>query len=211
VQSNIFNGNAPTYPTSTNYLDVWDVGRTTGTSLYQYNAFLASIGRPIETTSAGDWTAQYNYFEGLNYGNDAHGEIDMIASSATNVNFTAQFNTVLSPASYGGGATALWYVSSGFANGQTFGTVNLKNNTEVINLFGGIGGIVMISVADAEFSNNPVTTANILNNYIDPTGSFFCYLNNGTTITTTNMSGNINLTDGSSISDFTAANCHGHH
>ena len=69
----------------------------------------------------------------------------------------------------------------------------------------------MISVADAEFNYNPVTTANILNNYIDPTGSFLCYSNNGTTITTTNMSGNINLTDGSSISDFTAANCHGHH
>jgi hypothetical protein len=211
VQNNVFNGNAPIYPNIPNYLDVWDVGRTTGTSLYQYNAFIASIGRPIETTSGGDWVAQYNYFEGLNYGSDAHGEIDMIASAATNVNFTAQFNTVLAPANYGGGATALWYVSAGQANGQTFGTVNLKNNTEVINLFGGAGGKVMISVADAEFSSNPVTTVNILNNYVDPTGSFFCYLNNGTTIGTTNMTGNINLTDGSTISDFTQATCHGHH
>ena len=211
VQNNVFNGNAPTYPTLANYLDIWDVGRTTGTSLYQYNAFIASIARPIETTSSGNWTAQYNYFEGLNYGNAAHGEIDMVASTATGVNMNVQFNTVLAPANYGGGATSLWYISSGSTNGQTFGTVNLKNNTEVVNLYNGSGGTVVISVADSEFGYNPVATANIANNYIDPTGAYLCYSNAGTTITTTNMSGNINLTDGSSISDFTAANCHGHH
>lgn len=208
VQNNVFNDNAPTYPTAANYLDVWDVGRTTGTSLYQYNAFLASIGRPIETTSGGNWTAQYNYIEGLNYGSTAHGEFEMIASAAANVNFTAQFNTILNPADYGGGATAIWYISAGQPNGQTFGTVNLNNNTTVINLFGGAGGSVVVSVADTEFAANPVTTANILNNYLDPTGSFFCYLN---AITNINMAGNINLTDGSSIIDFSKTNCHGHH
>ena len=209
VQNNVFNDNAPTYPTAPNYLFVWDVGRTTGASLYQYNAFLASIGRPIETTSGGDCVAQYNYFEGLNYGSEAHGEIEMIASAATNVNFTAQFNTSLNPADYGGGATALWYVSAGQDNGQTFGTVNIKNNTSAINLYKGLGGTTMMA-ADTVFAANPVTTANILNNYIDPTGLLGCY-SNGTTITTINMYGNINLLDGSSISDFEKTNCHGHH
>lgn len=106
----------------------------------------------------------------------------------------------------------MWYVSSGSTNGQTFGTVNLENNTTVINLYGGSTGTVAVSVADAEFAYNSVTTANILNNYIDPTGAFFCYSNaNGVTITTINQSGDINLLDGSSISDFTQSTCHGHH
>ncbi len=210
VQNNVFNDNAPTFPTLTNYFDVWDTYRTSGTSLYQYNAFLASIGRPIETASAGNWTAQYNYFEGINYGNATHGEIEIMGSTGTNVNFTSEFNTSLMPANYGGGATSIWYISDGSTNGQTFGTVNLENNTNVTNLFGGSGGSVVVSVADTEFAYNPVTTANILNNYIDPTGSFFCYVNS-TTATTTNVVGNINLTDDSTISDFTQANCHGHH
>lgn len=106
VQNNVFNGSAKIYPTLGNYFILFDVYRSTGTSLFQYNAFLDNIARPLETTSSGNWVAQYNYFEGLNYGNVAHGEFTMFASSATGVNVTAQFNTSLNPTDYGGGATS---------------------------------------------------------------------------------------------------------
>jgi hypothetical protein len=211
VRNSQFNGVAQIYPRLGNYFDIFDA-RSTGASLYQYNVFHQSIGRPISTTSSGDWTAQYNFIEGVNYGNAAHGEVELIGSTSLTNNLTIEYNTSLAPADYGGGMTATWYISSGNTNGQKFGTVNINNNTAVINLFGGKAGKVVVSAALAEFGYDPVTTANILNNYVDPTGAYLCVVNaDGVPIGTTNMNGNVNLLNGSSISNMTPATCYGHH
>jgi hypothetical protein len=212
VQDCQFNGMAPTYPAIGNFISVFDA-RPAGTSLYRYNVFHQSVARPISTTSPSDWTARYNYIEGVDYGNSAHGEVELIGSTSLTNNLTIEYNTFLAPANYGGGMTTTWYISSGNANGQKFGSVNVNNNTTAINLFGGKAGKVVVSSALLEFAwNNTVSTANILNNYIDPTGAYLCLVNiDGTPIGTLNMSGNTNLLNGSTIADMTQATCYGHH
>jgi hypothetical protein len=217
VINNVFDDNATTYPGISNVFDVRDVYRSTGSSLYEYNAFLHSIGQTIQSASTGVWVAQYNYIEGLNYGSGVHGEVTMFAGAASPpTNVTINYNTFLEPPSYGGGMTTTYYISSGAGGYPTFGTVNIENNTTVINLYGGNGGSVAVAAALAEFARDQVTTANVLNDYIDPTGSYFCIkdASSGNIWGTANVSGNINLLNGSPITttdNFNTTACYGHH
>lgn len=72
--------------------------------------------------------------------------------------------------------------------------------------------VVAYSVAAAEVGYTDITNFTLTANYIDPTGSFHCFLDaaGGGTRPSPTMSGNVNLLDSSSISDMTDANCHGH-
>lgn len=108
------------------------LGASTPTTnpIVRYNLFRNTNDRIQYVYGA---TIQYNYFEGLNWNTENHGEWTIFAAhNAGNVPVNFQYDTVLQPDTYVGGWTALVYLSSG-DSGSTWTTVNTDHNVFLTN------------------------------------------------------------------------------
>jgi hypothetical protein len=126
------------------------------------------------------------------------GSVSPCTSNCTQGSFTFAYNTILAPNNWGGGTAGITLYEG--VTGTTISTLNVNNNTVVANRTAGASGngAVTFSTVGVQIAYVDVTTANINQNYLDPTGSFFCN-SSESTISTLNFSGNVNLTDGSAV------------
>lgn len=165
---------------------------------FEHNDVEWTNGRFVSFGSSGAYTLRYNYLEGMAYTGAKHGENELAGASS---NYDAEFNTVLIPAS-----TPIPANTATFAPVIGYGTgamplVTVSNNVVVINKAGGAGGkfangYALYAVQNAEHS---VGILNINNNWIDPSGAYFCSNSIGSAIGAFNETGNVNLLDGSSV------------
>lgn len=208
---NYFDGNCTNFPdTATNAF----ISAITPTFLAQYNAFINSTGS-YTSTGAGtvSRTDQYNYGEGMvcsTNGIHAAWTSAQGAQNDTMTLFQVSFNTFMSYPipSTEIGITAINEVSSnGHITPYTVTTLNIDHNTYVANKVSSgspqdtVGFMITINKIT-------VTTANILTNFFDCTGTFGAYAQvTSPTIGTLNFTGNKSLLDNSTV---TTSVCFGH-
>jgi hypothetical protein len=204
----------------TTLIDCIAVTSSVVTVLSQYNAYSNAWARYWSGPPTGTCTFQFDYYEGEKGGAYGHGEV---MQGICGGGIVQKFTTFLEPAyaAYAGsdntGVWAPYYLTS--APATPIPLFDLENNTIVINAVGGVlgpGTSLVSTGADLNYGSTWAwTTATFMNNYIYPVGAFFCYGGNSgnpsaASIGTLTHSGDINMSDGSSISDFTLATCHGH-
>lgn len=207
MTNNTFDGGSPSLFHVISFLQFL----SSGTVADSYNAYLRVGGHFHRLATAGNVTTKYNYGEGMCYSPcPQHGEWDILLFTGTMAHLTYNYNTFLEPSAVNQVAmTTTFYISGGNANGSSITLADIQANTVAINL---TSGTVTVSSAAIEWGYISVVTSNVLYNYIDPTGAQFCFLDagGGGTRTTITYTGNINLRDGSPISNANTSNCHGH-
>jgi hypothetical protein len=116
---------------------------------------------------------------------------------------TYSFNTVLQPNNVmADGGTAAFYLS----NGQSGGTIlegQVDHNTSVVNLNGDNGGVT-VSAASAETSYDNYGSVLFQQNYMDPTGAYFCFVSTGNETFQSQpvFTGNVNMINGRAINGY---------
>lgn len=212
VWNNVFDGNYPAFTAS--LVGTFEDNRTSGTGTFLYNAFINSPSRPINGSSTGDLDIAFNYFDGWVFTPGEHGEVAgyFVPANSTMQNTTYQFNTVLTPSNApASSGTTSFYISSGRANGAMYVNSIVNNNTIVTNL-NNVSVTIASSVATLGYGTYVNFTAT--QNYVDPTGSYYCFQSGGSPVANVIFSGNVNLRDGSAVTGFAGtpgATCAGHH
>jgi hypothetical protein len=199
-EHNYVDGNQQQFPTSLIGLIVPFVqGRMT----VKYNAFLNSPARPVVSIDTGPLVFAYNYWEGWVYQpSDGHGEVvlNYLGDDKTQSSIKYSFNTGLEPSAVCSCGTAVWYPTGGGTN-SSIGKVVVDHNTSVVNLN---NGQVTVAAASAETSYNTYGSVTFRQNYMDPTGSYECFISVGNPTYTTSplFTGNVNMIDGQTVNDF---------
>jgi hypothetical protein len=158
-----------------------------GPRTVQYNAFIHQPGRIIQgTENCGGYIQwmQYNYVEGFVYqhgGGGEHGEFKEFGvgcAGAVVVQF--DYNTLLQTqyvdAGVSEGSDSSFYYSAGSTAKSVTFTGNILNNVFVTNINPNYYPYWTTASAAISFAyNNYGSSTKINNNYIDPTGSAFCF------------------------------------
>lgn len=202
-------------------LDYNPQSSTTGVqqATFQYNAFLGCPARCVEAGLYGNFTWDFNYVEGMVYGSvvNYHGEPFFVGVPVgeTLAALNVDYNTYLEPANVSSGGTALVTPVELGANCLTcvVTTTNVYHNVEVANLTNSSSlsgsGLGTMSVAGVGLYYANYGTVNLGYNFIDPTGSLYCFVNStsqtgGANPTTVNFTTNTNvdLVNGSYLNAF---------
>jgi hypothetical protein len=200
-EHNYVDGLAKQYPTSLIGLIVPFVQ---GAMVMKYNAFLHSPARPITSGDEGPLVFAYNYWEGWVYQpSDGHGEvvINYLGDNKNQPSTTYSFNTALEGNDVCSGCgTSVWYPTGGGQN-TTIGVVVIDHNTSIVNTH---EGEKTVAASAAETSYDTYGSVTFEQNYTDPTGSYACFLSesNPTYLTQPVFTGNVNMINGSAITDF---------
>jgi len=156
-----------------------DVTGVSNVSL-QYSNFRNISCRIINTDngSTASVNLRYNYLEGLGAGNGCHGETVEYNSATTVVMHRESYNNYYEPVSFGGD-TSFAYVTSGApgpAGPGAMTTARLSHNVMITRPTAG-GGVTVSGAlwVDTSF-NNTISSLTMLNNWIDPAGSYFAIL-----------------------------------
>ena len=212
IQYNYFNDAKPASQSVLNlaYVDLPSqaaVGSSSNKILIQYNAFIHGPVRMVGSNTCSDLYWRYNYAEGMVYNNSGeHGETILSGcNSSTQKNQVWEYSTFLQP-------------STTFQNGTTGvnGVVTANEAGGVIQNFT-FDHMVQVANIDASTGHAPVGTVGVeginpsgftstgfptlTNNWLDPTGAYFCFYNTegGTWTTAPVETENLNLRDGSAI------------
>ncbi|MBV9288994.1 MAG: hypothetical protein JO288_14460 [Hyphomicrobiales bacterium] len=205
---NTLYGNPWALPTTWQAMVLVYGGKAPGT--FEHNDVEWSNGRFVSFGSSGAYMLRYNYLEGMVYNGDLHGENEF-AGAAHNIDI--EYNTVLIPKA-GTPANTASFAPFAHYNGRV-ASVTVANNTIVVNKSNGT--LAKAANGSALYAQSPVAVGalTIANNWIDPSGAWFCNLfYGGATAETINEAGNVNLLDGSSVTGIHGLGqgeiCHGH-
>ncbi len=205
------------------------VSTLNGSMTVEYNAFLHGPGRFISyntcvgtaPTTCGDFTWEFNYGEGMIYQSFAeHGEMTFsnFGSAAMNAgdvqsNAIFSYSTWLEPLITGitgaAGSTSMIAPFVGAGAGPYTNTITntqVDHNTEVANSNSEMSASVTVSTLGVWLAYGYFTSVTIENNYLDPTGSYYCFSQpsggNGQGVGSATFLGNIDLLDGSAWNKF---------
>jgi hypothetical protein len=158
-----------------------------GPRTVQYNAFIHQPGRIIQgTRNCGGYTEwmEYNYIEGFVYvhGNSGeHGEFKEYGTGCAGaVVIQFKYNTLLQTkyvdAGVGEGSDSGFYYSAGSKYRAVTFTGTITNNTIITNVNPEYYPYWTTASAAVSFAyNNYGSNTKISDNYVDPTGSIFCF------------------------------------
>ena len=176
---NMVDGDYPAARSSQEF--IWD-NRTGVTGVWEYNVFLNCPQRCISMSPGlgvggvgPSIVFKFNYGEGWALQGGEHGEIyeSNPGGPLTVASMDNEFNTLVTPATApAGGATAMFF----FEQLGTINAVTVSHNTLIGNTHA--GGGVTDAAAAVELQTLHVVAFNAEGNYIDPTGTWFCFLNN---------------------------------
>ena len=206
---NTLRGNPWTFPTSWGAMVIVYGGNAPG--VFEHNDVEWTNGRFVAFGSSGAYTLRYNYIEGMVYNGGLHGENEF-AGAAQNIDI--EYNTVLIPAAGTPANTASFAPFTHYYAGA-IASLTIAHNAIVSNK--APNGRHSTGVANLTV-NGPfaVGALTISNNWIDPSGAYFCNLfYAGATAQTINETGNVNLLDGSAVTGLHGLGqgevCHGHY
>lgn len=180
-------------------------GNTSNKIIVQYNAFINGPVREVGDASCADTYWRFNYAEGLLWVDSGeHGETILNGCNGTQNNQVYRYSTFLQPkTAFANSTTGINGIVS--MTEQSPQVVNFKfdHMVQVANIIPGWGpgtGTVGVEgITPSGFSTTGFPT--LTNNWLDPTGAYFCFFNTqvGTWRTAPVETGNLNLRDGSPI------------
>lgn len=163
---------------------------TGGTGTYNLDHSFSLSSQPVSATYGG-----------------LHGEPQILVfASGTLASWVVTFNTVLMTSdNFGITAGATPYEGS---PAVTFTSVNVSDNVFISNR--GVNNQVQSGTVGVQFGTPIFANVLLDRNYIDPTGSFKCFSLVSGSITSLTQTNNVDLLDGSAITNFLGATCFGH-
>ena len=178
-----------------------------GKMVLKYNAFLNAPARPVISMDTHAQLFEYNYWEGFVYQiDDGHSEVVMnyLGNDKYQPSITYSFNTGLETNQACNCGAAMWY-ATGDGQNTSIGSVMVDHNTSIVNKTK--DGEVTLSAASAETSYDTYGSVVFQQNYMDPTGSYECFIStsNPTYKTPPQFIDNVDILNGKTVTDY--GNC----